>query len=228
MSAATKKKHQEKWRKSKRRCRARDKATKAILELTPVTSGSINLLIMKRSMKAQYLLHAAHQHVHPKRSLSLVPSKTARNLCVIIDDQLTFTAHIASVSRSCRFALYNIRKIRPYLTQYATRSSCLDYCNALLTDLPACVVKPLQMIHNATARLVFNQLKRAHVTPLLLELHWLPVAACIKFKLLMLAYRVIAGSALIYLNALVRANVTPRMLRSSYERQCVSASHQLR
>src|SRR4029434_94051 len=88
-----------------------------------------------------------------------------------------FTAHIASVSRSCRFALYNIRKIRPYLTQYATRSSCLDYCNALLTDLPACVVKPLQMIHNATARLVFNQLKRAHVTPLLLELHWLPVAA---------------------------------------------------
>src|SRR4029434_4738723 len=34
---------------------------------------------------------------------------------------LTFTAHIASVSRSCRFALYNIRKIRPYLTQYATQ-----------------------------------------------------------------------------------------------------------
>src|SRR4029434_1771414 len=27
-------------------------------------------------------------------SLSLVPSKTARNLGVIIDDQLTFTAHI--------------------------------------------------------------------------------------------------------------------------------------
>src|SRR4029434_4930114 len=46
-------------------------------------------------------------------SLSLAPSKTARNLGVIIDDQLTFTAHIASVSRSCRFAPYNIRKIRP-------------------------------------------------------------------------------------------------------------------
>src|SRR4029434_2747396 len=70
---------------------------------------------------------------------------------VIIDDQLTFTAHIASVSRSCRFALYNIRKMLPYLTQYATQllvqtlvSSRLDYCNALLTGLPACVVKPLQ------------------------------------------------------------------------------------
>ena len=51
--------------------------------------------------------------------------------------------------------------------------------------------------------------KRAHVTPILIELHWLPVAARIKFKSLMLAYRVIAGSAPIYLNALVRANVTP-------------------
>ena len=57
--------------------------------------------------------------------------------------------------------------------------------------------------------------KRAHVTPLLIELHWLPVAARIKFKSLMLAYRVLDGSAPTYLNALVRANVTPRMLRSS-------------
>ena len=80
--------------------------------------------------------------------------------------------------------------------------------NALLTDLPACVVKPLQMIQNAAARLVFNQPKREHVTPLLIELHWLPVAAHIKFKSLMLAYRVIAGSAPTYLNALVRSNVT--------------------
>src|SRR4029434_11222491 len=45
----------------------------------------------------------------------------ARNLWVIIDDQLTFTAHDASVSRSYRYALFNIRKIRPYLTQYTTQ-----------------------------------------------------------------------------------------------------------
>src|SRR4029434_2486953 len=99
-------------------------------------------------------------------SLSLVPSKTARNLWVIIDDQLTFTAHIASVSRSCCFVLYNIRKIRPYLTQYATQllvqtlvSSRLDYCNALLTGLPACAVKPLQMIQNAAGLWCLNNRK---------------------------------------------------------------------
>ena len=37
---------------------------------------------------------------------------------------------------------------------------------------------------------------------LLIELHWLPVAARIKFMSLMLAYRVLDGSAPTYLNAL--------------------------
>src|SRR4029434_3175702 len=174
----------------------------------------IDLHLQLNLAKTELMVFPAKQVIHHNikintDSLSLVPSKTARNLGVIIDDQLTFTDHIASVSRSCRFALFNIRKIRPYLTPYATElllqtlvNSRLDYCNALLTGLPACVVKPLQMIQNAAARLVFNQPKRAHVNPLLIELHWLPVAARIKFKSPMLAYRVLAGSAPTYLNSL--------------------------
>src|SRR4029434_6472653 len=62
---------------------------------------------------------------------------------------------------------------------------------------------------------------------LLIELHWLPVAARIKFKSLMLAYRVLTGSAPTYLNALVRANV-PRTLRSSSERCLALPSVQAR
>ena len=74
---------------------------------------------------------------------------------------------------------------------------------------------------------MFNQPKRAHLAPLLIELHWLPVAARIKFKSLILAYRVIAGSATTYLNALVRANVTPRMLRSFNKRRLALPSVQV-
>ncbi len=40
------------------------------------------------------------------------------------------------------------------------------------------------MIQNSAARLVFNEPKRAHVTPLFVSLLWLPVAARIKFKTL--------------------------------------------
>ncbi len=35
----------------------------------------------------------------------------------------------------------------------------LDYCNALLAGLPSNTIKPLQMIQNAAARLVFNEPK---------------------------------------------------------------------
>ncbi len=56
------------------------------------------------------------------------------------------------------------------------------------------------MIQNAAAWLVFHEPKRAHVTPLFISLHWQPVAARIKFKTLMLAYRTTTGSAPAYFN----------------------------
>ena len=77
------------------------------------------------------------------------PSPTARNLGVILDDQLRCTANITAVIKSCRFALYNIRWIRPFLTREAAQLlvqtlfiSRLDYCNSLLAGLPASAIKP--------------------------------------------------------------------------------------
>ncbi len=89
-------------------------------------------------------------------SSTIIPSASVRNLGVIFDDQLTFKEHIAKTARSCRFALHNIRKIRPFLMEHAAQLlvqalviSRLDYCNALLAGLPSNTIKPLQMIQNA-------------------------------------------------------------------------------
>ncbi|KAL0170982.1 hypothetical protein M9458_035578 [Cirrhinus mrigala] len=164
-------------------------------------------------------------------TLTITPSSSARNLGVIFDDQLTFKDHIAKTARSCRFALHNIRKIRPFLTEQATQLlvqalviSRLDYCNAFLAGLPSCTIKPLQMIQNAAARLVFNEPKRAHVTPLFITLHWLPIAARIKFKTLMLAYRTTTGSAAAYLHSLLPIYTPSRTLRSASERRLIVPS----
>ncbi len=54
-------------------------------------------------------------------SSTITPSASVRNLGVIFDDQLTFKEHIAKTARSCRFALHNIRKIRPFLTEHAAQ-----------------------------------------------------------------------------------------------------------
>ncbi len=77
-------------------------------------------------------------------SSTITPSASVRNLGIIFDGQLTFKEHIAKTARSCRFALHNIRKIRPFLTEHAAQLlvqalvvSRLDYCNALLAGLPS-------------------------------------------------------------------------------------------
>ncbi|XP_053537339.1 uncharacterized protein LOC128632973 [Ictalurus punctatus] len=161
-------------------------------------------------------------------STTLKPTRTARNLGVIIDS-LTFTNYISTTARSCRFILYNIKKIRPYLTEQATQLlvqalviSKLDYCNSLLSGLLASCIKPLQMIQNAAARLVFNQPKRTHVTPLFISLHWLPVATRIKFKALMLTYMTLSGTAPPYLNTLLKAYVPSRNLQSINDRRLLA------
>ncbi len=150
-----------------------------------------------------------HNFTFQLGSSTITPSKTARNLGVMIDDQLTFSDHIAKTARSCRFALFNIKKIRPFFSEHASQLlvqalvlSRLDYCNALLAGLPASSIKPLQLIQNAAARYIFNEPKRTHVTPRFINLHWLPIAARIKFKALMFACKTTTGSAPLYLNSL--------------------------
>ncbi len=88
---------------------------------------------------------------------TITTSKTARNLEVVIDDQLTFSDHIAKTARSCRFALFNIKKIRPFLSEHASQllvqalvPSRLYYRNALLAGLPVSSLKPLQLIQLKT------------------------------------------------------------------------------
>ncbi|KAK3505848.1 hypothetical protein QTP70_003920, partial [Hemibagrus guttatus] len=159
------------------------------------------------------------------------PTASARNLGVTMDNQLSFSSHVTNVTRSCRFLLYNIRRIRPFLSTQATQVlvqslviSRLDYCNSLLAGLPLNAIRPLQMIQNAAAPLVFNLPKFSHTTPLLRSLHWLPVAARIRFKTLMLAYKAKNGPAPSYLKALVTSRTAPRLLRSTSTARLVPPS----
>ena len=50
------------------------------------------------------------------------PSQSAKNLGVTLDNTLSFSANIKAVTRSCRFMLYNIRRVRPYSHRKRRRS----------------------------------------------------------------------------------------------------------
>ncbi len=172
------------------------------------------------------IVHTMHCTQWPYQKYNSILYLFTKIIYYLNNDKLNFSDHITKTARSCRFALYDIKKIRPFLLEHATQLlvqvlvlSRLDYCNALLAGLPASSIKPLQLIQNASARLIFNEPKRTHVTPLFINLHWLPIAARIKFKALMFAYRTTSGSAPFYLNSLLQTYMPSRSLRSASKRR---------
>ncbi|XP_048253200.1 uncharacterized protein LOC125381061 [Haliotis rufescens] len=57
----------------------------------------------------------------------------------------------------------------------------------------------LQRVQNTAARLITRKSMREHFTPILKELHWLPVRLRIVFKLIMFVYKSIHGLSPVYL-----------------------------
>uniref|UniRef100_A0A3B3CU78 Reverse transcriptase domain-containing protein n=1 Tax=Oryzias melastigma TaxID=30732 RepID=A0A3B3CU78_ORYME len=149
-------------------------------------------------------------------------TSSAKNLGVVFDADLNFKQHILNVTKTAFFHLKNIAKVLPFLTRssaeiliHAFISSRLDYCNALLTGLPKQSVNKLQLIQNSAARLLTNTRRRAHITPVLKSLHWLPVSFRIDFKIILLVFKCLNGSGPLYLLDLLSPYEPPRALRSS-------------
>ncbi len=85
-----------------------------------------------------------HNFTFQLGSSTITPSKPARNLGVMIDDQLTVSDHITKTTRSCRFALFTIKKIMPFLLDHATQLLVLLFCPDLtITMLSWQVFQPV-------------------------------------------------------------------------------------
>ena len=117
----------------------------------------------------------------------------ARNLGCWFDSRLSMASHITKLCPSSFYYIYNIRRIRNYFSRQSTEllvhafiKSRLDYCDGLLYGLPDCLLNKLQRVQNAFARLIFREQKFCHVTPLIYELHWLPLKYRIEFKILLI------------------------------------------
>ena len=113
-----------------------------------------------------------------------------RNLGSWFDRNLDMSSHISKQCASAFYHLHNISRIRRFLSTDTTKAlvhafvtSRVDYCNSLLYGLPASHLNKVQRVLNAAARLVCRAPRHCRITPLLYELHWLPVRQRISFKI---------------------------------------------
>jgi len=74
-------------------------------------------------------------------------------------------------------------------------------------------IDKLQRVQNTLARVVSKTHRRDHITPVLADLHWLPVRYRIEYKIALLAYKALTIPQPQCLSELICLYETPRQLR---------------
>ena len=83
-------------------------------------------------------------------------------------------------------------------------TSRLDYCNAVLYGLPDTLMDRLWCVQKSAARLITMSRKYDHITPIMINLHWLKPRERNHFKVLLLTYKALNGLAPVYISDLLQ------------------------
>ena len=149
-------------------------------------------------------------------------TRTVKSLGVTVDNTLSFDDHVNNVCKAAHFHIRALRHIRRCVSvddaktvATAMVSSRLDYCNSILYGTSSSNLNKLQRVQNALARTVLMTRKRDHITPVLANLHWLPVTARIQFKIALLTFKTLTTHQPSYIDDLLQQHRSSRQLRSS-------------
>jgi len=156
------------------------------------------------------------------------PSDCVKSLSVLIDSMISFNQHVNNICKSSYYHIKALCHIRKLLSGDAARTTAcamvvgrLDYCNAVIYGSSSMNIDKLQRIQNTLARVVSKTHRRDHITPVLADLHWLPVRYRIEYKVALLTYNsATAVSVRIHLS--LRDSKTATILR--YQHPAVQSS----
>jgi hypothetical protein len=89
------------------------------------------------------------------------PTDSVKSLGVIIDNTLTFNAHVNSMCKAAYFHIQALRHIRKRVPEDVAQSIAssmigarLDYCNSILHGTSLSNIQKLQRVQNSLARIV--------------------------------------------------------------------------
>ena len=98
--------------------------------------------------------------------------------------------------------VFNHRCTRSLVNYLVT--SHIDYCNSLLNGIPKTTMNKLQNVQNTATRLFTRTSHRSHITPVLKDLHWLPIQYRIQFEILVITYKAVHGQSHLYIKNLLQ------------------------
>ncbi|KAF7252606.1 putative RNA-directed DNA polymerase from transposon BS [Varanus komodoensis] len=131
-------------------------------------------------------------------------------------------ATVTAVARSTFLQLRLIHQLRPFLENdclatvtHTLVTSRLDFCNVLYMGLPLKMLQILQLVQNRAARLLTGTGRCSHITPVLHQLHWLPIEVRAQFKVLVMTYKALNGLGPGYLKECLRPYMPSCPLRSA-------------
>ena len=156
-------------------------------------------------------------------SAAIAPATHVRNLGAIFDEHMSMSQHVSKVVQSVYFQIHRLSKLRRCMDETtcarvinALVTSRLDFQGTLLLGLPKSELCRLQKAQNSAARLLKLCRKRDHITPILKELHWLPVGSRIEYRVLLVTHKVLhREDSPRYLRGLLSLHTPGRRLRSS-------------
>ena len=125
-----------------------------------------NKLKLNRGKTELLILTASHRPRPPIDAIQvsserIIPTRSARNIGVILDQEMSLDERVTNICKTCFFHLRNITRIRESLSQKDTEilvhafiTSNLGSCNSLLCGLPQFLIDRLQTVQNCAVRLI--------------------------------------------------------------------------
>ena len=152
-----------------------------------------------------------------------------KNLGVYLDNHVNIcqlSANTSEIVRCCYYHIHHIGQINKFLPRQtrervvnALVTSRLHYCNILLYGTVDKNFARLQRLQNTAARLIMRVPKYSNITPVLKELHWMPVRERVCFKIMLLVHRAVNCRGPVYLRDLICIYTPTKALRSEGTKQ---------
>ena len=103
--------------------------------------------------------------------------------------------HFVNISKAVYLEIRRLKQMSKFVSESSLKTlaasfilSRFDYCNALFKNLKKSQLDKLQKLQNFAARVILGKSLYDHITPCLVQLHWLPIKFRVDYKIGLLVF----------------------------------------